>query len=285
LPNFAYEFGIHAVNPATTPNPNFWGLVFRNERNEVADSSMTIDGYDLTDYNVVVHSLLASTTVPAVVNYITITVAFQKTLAAGVIGHIRIVAPTTTKILCQQFMDKSGGGSSVAQLPLDPTKGLHGTHDCGDQYSITLHVKADEPIRASSYTIRIGVLNPGIKPVSDYWALDLLAGPASVAIAAKAGATVSGTGNGSMMNGTSGVTATAASNGSTAASTLDWDSWRSQSPVLQIRVAGFGISSAFIGPTVLPIPEVSGALVIPLASSLLSLMFGVHIGFLEFDAC
>merc|ERR1712107_234864 len=126
-PNVAYEFGVSAVNPPEPVHPNFWGLTLLNSRKEVVDASMTLDGYHLTDFGLRVDSLLASSVLPTVVNYVRVTLTFQRQLAPGVVGHLTIRAPSTSKVLCQRFLDISGGGSTSMMLPLDPEFGVYGT--------------------------------------------------------------------------------------------------------------------------------------------------------------
>lgn len=255
LPNTAYEFAVMAVNPESTSTPNFWGILFRNDYGEVVDSTMTLNGYELTDYQVMVNSLLASSLTPAVVNYVRLTMTFEKDLAAGLIGHISIMAPSTTKVLCQQFVDESGGGSVVAMLPLDPDSGAYRTHDCALQNSITLHVLSSKPLLTGTYILRLGVLNPGLRAVEDYWSVNLLPGlaaaSATVNTTTQASTSVS-SGNSSYQTGYVDAIATAALVGAVA---LDW---RTAPPLLRIRVGGFGVSSAFTGPAIIPVLEANG---------------------------
>merc|ERR1712192_10692 len=186
-----------------------------NARREIVDSSMTLEGYELTDYAFNVHSILAYTTVPAVVNYVTMTMAFRKKLEAGTIGHITINAPLTTKVLCQRVVDISGGGSSLVLLPLRKDFGTHGTHSCQHQNTVTLHVDESEPLGVGSHIFRIGVLNPATRAEKDYWIVELLGGSLE-----------SPHENGSESN------------------------WHTAQSLVQVRMSGFGISSAFSGPSI-----------------------------------
>lgn len=218
-PNTAYEFGVSAANPSTAPEPSFWGLILRNTRGEVEDASMTVEGYRLTDFVFLVHALLASSTFPAVVNYVRIAFTFERELAAGIVGHLTIRAPSTTRVLCTRFEEITAGGSSVASLPLDPSQGVYGTHSCQLQNTITLHVSQSQPLLVGTHVLRIGVLNPGIRATRDFWAVELLPGEVRVATGGNA--------------------------------TSDW---RTVQAILQVTVKGFGVTSPFSGPTLLPIP-------------------------------
>eukprot|EP00928_Gymnodinium_smaydae_P067549 TRINITY_DN5053_c0_g2_i1.p1 TRINITY_DN5053_c0_g2~~TRINITY_DN5053_c0_g2_i1.p1 ORF type:complete len:2124 (+),score=252.10 TRINITY_DN5053_c0_g2_i1:188-6373(+) len=251
LPNIAYEFGVPVVNPSQDRSPNFWGIALRSSRKELVDSSMTIEGYKLTDFQLLVHSLLASSVIPSVVNQVRITLAFQKEIGAGTIGHITILAPSSTKVLCQLFQDLTGGGSSLAKLPLDPEFGTYGTHDCMLPNSITLHVLPDKPIRAASYVLRLSVLNPRFRAVQDYWTVQLLAGPGPPAPFSIAGSAV---GQNVTGNASSNMSAAAPAQ-PTAAPALPAEmgsDWETAAPVLAIRIPGYGVSGAFAGPVVLP---------------------------------
>merc|ERR1719203_1763412 len=152
------------------------------------------------------------------------TMAFRKTLAPGIVGHITIVAPLTTKVLCQRFSDISGGGDALAMLPLDSDFGVYGTHTCQLQNTLTLHLLQTEPIEVGSHILRLGVLNPNVRAAKDYWAVELLPG----------------TGDPSAV--VNGSTLAIPSGGSNATS------WRTAEPMLQIQVSGFGVSTAFTGP-------------------------------------
>uniref|UniRef100_A0A7S4PZD6 Uncharacterized protein n=1 Tax=Alexandrium monilatum TaxID=311494 RepID=A0A7S4PZD6_9DINO len=227
-PNVAYEFGVSAVNPTVPASPNYWGLIMLNPRKEVVDASMNLEGYQLTDYGLLVHSLLASSTMPAVVNDVTLTLTFQRHLRAGLVGHITIGAPTTTKVLCQRFLDVSGGGSSEAQLPLDPNAavGLLSTHSCRLQNTITLHLLRTRPLRPLTHVLKLGVLNPGLRATRDYWSVELLPGGAA------SSATSNTTGN------------------ATPTAPAQPQNWWSARPLLHMEVPGYGISSPFSGPRI-----------------------------------
>jgi len=231
-PNTAYEFAVPAVNPFANPQPNFWGLVLRNPRREVVDATMTLNGYQLTNYDLVVESLLASSTRPRVVNFVQVMLTFTKRLPPGLIQHITILAPSTTQLLCPQFEDISGGGSTAAMLRLDQTYGgTYNTHSCQFTNSITLHISKTQPVYAGSYTLKIGALNPRYRAVRDYWAVMLL-GPDFAPLE-----NVSSTANSTVEP----VKAT---------------DWRTADPSLEIQVSGFGISDAWKG---LPLPALAPA--------------------------
>jgi len=247
-PNTAYEFGVSAVNPTTPSTPNYWGIVLRKSVLEVADASRTLAGYELTDYHLVVQNPLASSTYPAVVNSVKVALTFEKQLAAGEIGHITIMAPSSTKVLCQRFKDTSGGGSSRAMLPLSTTIGKYGTHTCQLQYSITLHVEPAMPVLASTYLLELGVLNPSIRAAKDFWTILLLPVVEDPTLA----------------------TLTAAANG-TANSSDYASSWRTAKALLSLQVAGFGVSYPFTGPDIYPF-EVSGCKALSIGVAALLLM-------------
>ncbi|CAE7199748.1 unnamed protein product, partial [Symbiodinium microadriaticum] len=173
-PNTAYEFGVAAVNPSAAATPNFWGLVLRKPGGEVADSIRTLPGYDLTDFQLDVQTPLPSSTRPAVVSFVRVALTFARELAPGQVAHISIVAPASTKVLCQRLRDLSGGGNSAEALPLDPSIGTYGTHTCQLQNSVTMHLLLSRPILAASYLIELGVLNPGIRAAKDFWTLELI---------------------------------------------------------------------------------------------------------------
>eukprot|EP00439_Symbiodinium_sp_Y106_P022819 s5155_g2.t2 len=173
-PNTAYEFGVAAVNPSTAATPNFWGLVLRKPGGEVADSIRTLPGYDLTDFQLDVQTPLPSSTRPAVVSFVRVALTFARELAPGRVAHISIVAPASTKVLCQRLRDLSGGGNSAEALPLDSSIGTYGTHTCQLQNSVTMHLLLSRPILAASYLIELGVLNPGIGAAKDFWTLELI---------------------------------------------------------------------------------------------------------------
>jgi len=151
-PNTAYEFGVAAVNPSTAATPNFWGLVLRKPGGEVADSIRTLPGYDLTDFQLDVQTPLPSSTRPAVVSFVRVALTFARELAPGRVAHISIVAPASTKVLCQRLRDLSGGGNSAEALPLDSSIGTYGTHTCQLQNSVTMHLLLSRPILAASDT-------------------------------------------------------------------------------------------------------------------------------------
>ncbi|CAE7351816.1 unnamed protein product [Symbiodinium natans] len=155
-PNTAYEFGVAAVNPSTAATPNYWGLVLRKPGGEVADSTRTLPGYDLTDFQLDVQTPLPSSTRPAVVNFVRVAMTFARELAPGRVAHISIVAPTSTKVLCQRFRDLSGGGNNAEALSLDPSIGTYGTHTCQLQNSLTMHLLLSRPILAASHTAEQG---------------------------------------------------------------------------------------------------------------------------------
>jgi len=233
-PNTAYEFAVPAVNPESPSEPNFWGLVLRNSRKEVVDATMTLHGYQLTNYQLVVESLLASSTRPRVVNFVRLTLTFTEQLPPRLIQHITVLAPSTTQILCPQFEDISGGGSAAAMLRLDKTyKGTYQTHSCQFTNSITLHLSQTQPIAAGSYILKLGSLNPKYRAVRDYWAVQLL-GPDYVPPDNITGL------NQTMES----ITAT---------------DWRTADPVLQIQVPGFGISTAWKGVALPALERVSSA--------------------------
>lgn len=254
FPNTAYEFGVSAVNPHVPSNPNFWGLVMRNARKEVLDATMTLNGYELQDFGLAVGSLLASSTLPTVVNFVRLTLTFQRTVPAGKVQHITVIAPPTTKVLCPQFMDISGGGSTTYMLPVDAGYGVYGTHSCQFQYSVTIHLLITEEIRAGSYVLRMGVLNPAVRAVRDYWSVRLI-GPditfspgANATLPQIAGAEGPAASNAtSLISGSSGIAAAAGD-------------WRTSEPILRIEVRGFGVSSAFSGQKVAAIPVASFSL-------------------------
>jgi len=236
-PNTAYEFAVSAVNPAIPANPNFWGLVMRNPRKEVVDATMTLDGYQLTDYKLGVTSILASSTRATVVNFVRMTITFGTTLPRGVVQHITIMAPSTTQVLCPQFEDISGGGSVRAMLRLDRTyKGTYITHSCQFVNSITLHLMLTKPILAGSYTLKLGTLNPKYRAVRDYWTVQLL-GPDFVLS-------------------TDNTTSVANSTEKKA----EGADWRTANPLLQIQVRGFGISGAWKGLPLAALPAASSSI-------------------------
>jgi hypothetical protein len=173
-PNTAYEFGVSAVHPHSTPEPNFWGLVFRNTRKEIVDANLSIHGIKLSNLHMFAESLIPSTTMPSVVNLVQLTVTIQHQIPANTIGHLTILAPTSTKVLCQQFEDLSEGGSLIARMPLIEDYGSYGTHSCQFPNTITLHVDSNVPIQPRTYTFQVGVLNPSFRAVKDYWAFELL---------------------------------------------------------------------------------------------------------------
>jgi len=234
-PNVPYEFGVAAVNPELPVEPNHWGVALLNPRKEVVDATMTLDGYALTDYRMIVYSLLASSTLPTVVNAVRLVVSFQKELSAGVVGHVTIRAPVTTKVICQRFADISGGGNTKAMLPLDPTFGTYGTHSCQLQNTLTLHFRQTEPVQAGSYVLSIVVLNPGIRASRDYWAVELLRGAGALAPQDRLNST---------------ATLDTASNAAPAG-------WITAQPSLRIQVEGFGVSTAFRGPTIDPVANLA----------------------------
>jgi hypothetical protein len=234
-PNTAYEFAVPAVNPMHDANPNFWGLVLRNPRREVVDATMTLEGYMLTNYQLVVESLLASSTSPTVVNFVRLTITSAVQLPPGLIQHITVLAPSTTQILCQQFLDVSGGGSSLAMLRLDKAYGgTYQTHSCQFVNSITLHLSMDQPVLAGSYTLQLGVLNPRYRAVRDYWAVQLI-GPDFIS---ENNAVNTNATNTSMDTGLTGP------------------DWRTAVPELQIQVPGFGIADPWKGS---PLPALAPA--------------------------
>jgi len=235
------------VNPTTPSTPNYWGIVLRKSVLEVVDASRTLAGYDLTDYHLVVQNPLASSIYPAVVNQVKVALTFERQLAAGEIGHITIMAPSSTKVLCQRFKDTSGGGSSLAMLPLSTTIGKYGTHTCQLQYSITLHIEPTRPVLANTYLLELGVLNPSIRAAKDYWTIELLP------VVDPAVATVASAANGT-------------ANGSEYAS-----SWRTAKALLSLQVAGFGVSYPFTGPELYPF-EASGCKALSIGVAALILM-------------
>jgi len=243
-PNTAYEFGAAAVNPEVPADLNFWGLVLRNPYKEVVDATMTLDGFELTDYGMVVESLIALNTLPTVVNFVRLTLTFQKELEAGLVQHLTIFGPITTKVLCQHFSDLSGGGSSSAMLPLDLDYGTYGTHSCQFQNSMTLHMLATQPITARSYLLQIGVLNPAFRAVRDFWAVELL-------VRDDAGGLVpSGGQSGLAANKTPVFNNNGRGNSSGSKGGLHVvgaDEWRIREPALRVQVMGFGVSGAYSG--------------------------------------
>mmetsp|Transcript_30544 Transcript_30544/g.97241 ORF Transcript_30544/g.97241 Transcript_30544/m.97241 type:complete len:418 (+) Transcript_30544:2763-4016(+) len=262
FPNTAYEFGISAVNPSSPPPLNYWGLVLMNARREVADASMTLEGYDLTDYGLLVYPPLASTTLPTVVNYVRLMLTFQKQLAAGDVGHITVQAPTTTKVLCQQFSELSGGGSISAKLPADASYGTYGTHSCQFQNTLTLHLDTSKPIEVGSYVLQVVVLNPGLRASRDFWIVELhkpdvlgvvtsTASTATTTTAAGASAGASASASSANASSASEVPAdgvdTAFVSGSLVNSTSAVVDWRSTKAALAIQASGYGISTPFAG--------------------------------------
>merc|ERR1712048_37176 len=199
----------------------------------------------------IVHSLLASTLVPSVVNFVRLTLSFERQLPAGLVGHVTIVAPVTTKVLCQQFSDISGGGSVLAMLPLDPDIGAYGTHDCMLQNTITLHLNTNKPLLPQNYILQIGVLNPGDRAVKDYWSVELL--PSSVTTPSTNGIAANGNSSAATLSGqvsrlSNATVDTAAVDNFSSISTGLSSDWRTAEPMLRIRVRGFGVSEAFTGP-------------------------------------
>eukprot|EP00931_Biecheleriopsis_adriatica_P064569 TRINITY_DN39331_c0_g1_i1.p1 TRINITY_DN39331_c0_g1~~TRINITY_DN39331_c0_g1_i1.p1 ORF type:complete len:2141 (-),score=384.05 TRINITY_DN39331_c0_g1_i1:55-6009(-) len=222
-PNTAYEFGVSAVNPSTPSDPNYWGIVLLKPGNEVVDATRTLPGYGLTDFHLVVQPPLASSTRPAVVNRVRLLLTFQRRIAPGEVGHITIRAPSTSKVLCQQFRDVSGGGNMGRMLPVSSTFGVYGSHTCQLQNSLTLHLDESRAILSGSYTLELGILNPGIRAAKDYWNVDFLP----------------------VVDGSSPV------NGSNASTVVT--SWRNAPAILSLRTSGFGVSKPFVGPEIQPI--------------------------------
>lgn len=215
-PNTAYEFGAPAVNPSSTASPNYWGLVLRKRSGDVVDATRTIDGYKLTNYQLFVQTPLASSTYPGVVNMVRLTLTFQRLLPPGEIGHISILAPSTSKVICQYVTDLSGGGSTAAQLPLSSVIGVYGTHSCKLQNSVTLHVDPSRAVQPGSYLLELRILNPGLRAARDYWVVELL------------------------------PTGPSASAGNSSNTSVDVKTfWRTAEALLRVSVSGFGVSSAF----------------------------------------
>ncbi|CAK9001002.1 unnamed protein product [Durusdinium trenchii] len=173
-PNTAYEFGVAATNPAAPISPNYWGLVLLKPGSEVVDSTRTLPGYELTDYHLLVQAPLPSSTRPAVVNMVQLDITFLRQLQPGEAAHITVLAPSTSKVLCQRFSDVTGGGNLAAALPLDNSVGTYGTHTCQLQNSLTMHLDISRPVLAGSYDLRIGVLNPGMRAAKDFWTVELI---------------------------------------------------------------------------------------------------------------
>ncbi|CAE8708790.1 unnamed protein product, partial [Polarella glacialis] len=191
----------------------------------VLDATMTLDGYTLTDYQLLAQSPLASSTRASVVNYVRVPLAFMKQLDAGVVGHITILAPASSKVLCQQFEDLSGGGSLTQSLPLSTTIGVYGSHSCQLQNSLTMHLDVTRPIRAGSYVLQLGVLNPGIRAAKDYWTIELL----PVVAANMTSANSTGANSSQVAN-----------------------DWRTATALARVQVNGFGVSAPFTGPVISP---------------------------------
>ncbi|CAJ1415321.1 unnamed protein product [Effrenium voratum] len=173
-PNTAYEFGVAAVNPSGASNPNYWGLVLLKPNNEVVDSTRTLPGYDLTDFQILIQTPLPTSTRPSVVNFVQLAMTFARQLDPGEAAHITILAPSSSKVLCQRFSDITGGGNLAAALPLDSTVGTYGTHSCQLQNSLTLHLDITRPVFVGTYVLQLGVLNPGMRAAKDFWGVELI---------------------------------------------------------------------------------------------------------------
>ncbi|CAK9023656.1 Uncharacterized protein SCF082_LOCUS16295 [Durusdinium trenchii] len=117
---------------------------------------------------------LPSSTRPAVVNMVQLDITFLRQLQPGEAAHITVLAPSTSKVLCQRFSDVTGGGNLAAALPLDNSVGTYGTHTCQLQNSLTMHLDISRPVLAGSYDLRIGVLNPGMRAAKDFWTVELI---------------------------------------------------------------------------------------------------------------
>jgi len=264
-PNVAYEFGVPAINPMQTPISNYWGIVFKSkvsagnaENLEVVDASMKLEGYHLTDYMLMVESLLASSTEPSVVNFVRLTLTFQKTLPMGLVQHMTIVAPTSVKVLCQQFKDLTQAGSTSAKMPLDGDGGSYGTHSCQFPHTITFHFLTNRDIKAGSYVLQIGVLNPATRPDRDLWEVELIgpppAGSATTTPAPPLPSFVAVEG----LNSTSAPPPPArllsSFTNASSSSVVLVTNWRQATAVLRIQVRGYGISGAFAANTPQPVP-------------------------------
>jgi len=124
-----------------------------------------------------------------------------------------------------------------------------------------------EDIRAGSYVLRIGVLNPAIRAVRDYWSVRLLgldavfAPEGANATAAQSSAETDSTeaafdpAAGPNTNGA--ASGSADSNGNASLSDAivgTGGDWRTAEPMLRIEVRGYGISEAFAGYKIAAIP-------------------------------
>lgn len=262
-PDAVYQFAVSTMNPVIAPEQNFWGLAFRSLYGQVVDQTMTIPGYSLTNFSLFVQSIVPSTTAPSVVNTVRIALIFRKSLSPGVFQHLTVEAPITTKILCPQFKDMTGGASFASiMLPLDPHFGSYGGHSCRSQNTITLHFDITAEVKKGTYELEIGALNPGEAATMDYWAVLLLpltlSNNASLSQVHEPVPTNTST---ESVNAT--ATMTAASARTVASGTSALPNWKVAQPLLRIRFRGFGIFGAFVLPTAAPVPVDRGCHAVP----------------------
>merc|ERR1719296_108700 len=121
---------------------------------------------------------------------------------------------------------------------MDEAYGTYGTHSCQAPNTVTAHLLKDAQVSAGSYTLRIVVLNPGLRAVRDLWAVELHA-PDSGSLEL-----LGLVGNASAGNGSE----------SGASLPAKFSDWRSTKPILELQLPGFGISTAFSGQ---PLPAIA----------------------------
>lgn len=172
LPNTEYEFVVHVVNPSfVLAKVDSWGMRLRNPIREVIQANMQVPGYQLTDWGLSFASLVPSSTLPLAMIEIRMILDFTKTLNLKNIQDIRILAPKVWEIICMRFRDITGGEVKAAQLPYSMERGHH---RCPTKYALILYMNQVFEIKASRYTLLLGLYNPARAVTKDLWSVSLL---------------------------------------------------------------------------------------------------------------